>query len=169
MINYTGKLLRITPFTASGTWSKKDDVGFVVVEVVGGGGGVGATAGSANGGNSSFGSHCQGNGGTNGYSSGGNSIAGSGGAASSGDLNISGQDGVPWSGLSTPPGGCTALGCIGAGSRGSNSGGGGGGGYSKKYIHHSSLGSTETVTVGAVGSGNQNGKAGVVLVYEYAK
>ena len=74
-----GQLLRVTTFTSSGTWTKQNDVGMVLVKVTGGGGGGPAVNGATD------------------Y-------------------------------------------------------GGGGGGYSEKIIFESSLGATETVTVGAGGS-----------------
>lgn len=40
------QLLRITPFLTSGTWTKGDDVGAILVKCVGGGGGGGGGAGS---------------------------------------------------------------------------------------------------------------------------
>lgn len=43
-----GKLLRITSFTASGTWVKRSDVGYIIVELLGGGGGGGGSQGIAN-------------------------------------------------------------------------------------------------------------------------
>jgi hypothetical protein len=53
-----GALLRITTFTASGTWTKQADTSFVVVEGVGGGGGSTSSTGS---------SGCGGGGGAGGY------------------------------------------------------------------------------------------------------
>ena len=46
----TGTLLRITGFTASGTWTKSDDVGSIVVKMVGGGGAGGTGTSTAGGG-----------------------------------------------------------------------------------------------------------------------
>jgi hypothetical protein len=51
----------------------------------------------------------------------------------------------------------------GSGGRGSNTaGGGGGGGYNERWIDLSSLGATETVTVGAGGTGKTTNTAGTV-------
>ena len=66
--NTKGQLLRVTPFTASGTWTKKADVGSVIVEVTGGGGKGGNGAASAGGfgdplgvgGSGGGGGHCKG-------------------------------------------------------------------------------------------------------------
>lgn len=50
-VKSSGKLLRITPFTASGTWTQGADVGSIVVEAVGAGGGsyAGGTGGGGGG------------------------------------------------------------------------------------------------------------------------
>ena len=46
----SGRFLRMTPFTANGTWTKGSDVGSIMVEGVGGGGGVAPSIGSGGGG-----------------------------------------------------------------------------------------------------------------------
>lgn len=86
----SGRLLRRTIFTSSGTWTKQSDVGFVIVTAVGGGGGGG---------------------------------------------------------------GCSAAAAVTAAS----AGGGGAGATSNKKIAAASLGSTETVTIGAAGTGGAAG------------
>lgn len=40
-VNVSGRLLRISRFTSSGNWVKQKDVGFIIVELLGGGGGGG--------------------------------------------------------------------------------------------------------------------------------
>jgi hypothetical protein len=167
-------------FTSSGTWTKPAGLQYVVVEVQGGGGGgSGAFTGSAGGagGSSSFGSHCSATGGAGGVRGNDYSL---GGAGSSGDVNTEGQYGYhAYDG--SGPGGAAYFGRSGGrgGSVTSNnssdngSTGGAGGGYSRKIILESSLGATETVTVGTggtAGTGNSDGDAGlagIVVVTEF--
>jgi hypothetical protein len=179
----------IVQFTSSGTWTKDAGLKYVIVEVVGGGGGAegnGLTtpAGSA-GGTTSFGSHCSATGGDGG----GNGNSANAGTGSSGDINADGgmAEGVSQtdsSGIASTGGdshfsGGGALndgaggsdGKYGAGggssddySSGSSSNragqGGHAGGYSRKLILASALGATETVTVGAGGNGGAAGANG---------
>lgn len=168
----SGTLIGYQVFTTSGTYTKAtNSPGFVIVEVVGGGGGS-----TGSGGTSSFGSHCSASGGTTTAS----------GVGSSGDINatpIAGAINTSYYSGGTGSGTTiTALGSpgplLGYG-RGSSRSvtvstgnigtatGAGGGGYSKKKILASSLASSETVTVGAVGSGATGASAGIVIVWEY--
>lgn len=175
-IPVAGRLIRISAYTSSGTWTKQSDMGSIMIQVVGGGGA--AYSGSAtNGGASSFGTHCVAGGGLKPASSGANSPGGLGGTATSGDINLSGGNGSQansngYHGHS----GVSVLGSFGLGGRADNSvvgsGGGGAGAYCSKLIQRASLGSTETVTIGAGGSngvsGDTSGTSGIVIVYEYS-
>lgn len=170
----SGRLLRVSSFTSSGTWTKQSDVGAIMIQVVGGGAAsFHGNAGSA----SSFGSHCTANGGSKPVASTG--VGGAGGTASSGDINLTGGNGLGYSfspsGHVNSSGGISFLGPYGAGGTGSSSfpsPGGGAGGYCAKLIDNSNLASTETVTVGAGGtnasSNTTPGAAGIVIVYEYS-
>lgn len=178
-------------FTSSGTWNKPVGLTYVTVELVapgGGGGGSGSSGGTGtDGGNVSFGSHCSATGGSCGIRKG---KGGLGGIGSGGDLNLKGQTGVDSSPRDSngflAPGGNSFFGKSGGngaapgGASGSSIGsgsGGGAGGYSRKTIHESSLGTTETVTIGSVGTGGvgtgtgggtgENGESGFVIVTEY--
>ena len=83
-----GRLLKMTVFTSSGTFTKQSGTNLVLVECVGGGG-EGYNSGSeANGGTTSFGAICSATGGGHGTASGG----ASGGVGSGGDLNLYGQN-----------------------------------------------------------------------------
>lgn len=168
----SGTLIGYQVFTTSGTYTKAtNSPGFVIVEVIGGGGG---TTGA--GGTSSFGAFCSATGG------GSNTQPGVG---SGGDLNSSGSYGTSnntynsgGTGSTITPVAAGGTGFYGYG-RGSNGSatvtggtsgvaqGRGAGGYSLKKIDASSLSSSETVTVGAVGSGSSNATAGLVIVWEY--
>jgi len=153
-----GALLRLTKFTASGTWTKQNDISFVVAEVQGAGSGAGTVGGT-----SSFGSHCS--------ATGGHANSGAGGVGSGGDINLRGGPG---------PGGVSGMSArFGGGSLTSvaaeaNSGAGfddgtdkgAAGGYALKRINADILGATETVTIGAKGTGSA--ADGIVLVWEYA-
>lgn len=44
--NFSGRLLRISKFTSSGSWIKQKDVGFIIVHLLGAGGGGGGAQGS---------------------------------------------------------------------------------------------------------------------------
>lgn len=173
-----GKLLRVSSFSSSGTWTKQSDVGAILVQVVGGGG-ASYHASATNGGNSSFGSHCLANGGARPAAA--TTAGGSGGTATNGDINLVGGNGE----ISTSTNGYyyggspgySVLGDYGRGGVGSipsnPSGGGGAGAYCSKLIDDGDLAATETVTVGAggtnPGTNTTPGKAGLVIVYEYSK
>lgn len=183
MFSMTGKPLRIVTFASSGTWAKKDDVGSVLVKVVGGGGaggnggGLGGSGGGYSekliqgnllsnniavtvggaGGTSSFGTHCQ--------ATGGGSAGGTPGIGINGDINLRGERGRvgATSGIENrvggDGGGSPFLGGGGQGSTGTGENGvantGGGGGAGGWVDFNSRPG-------GAGGSG-------VVIVYEFAK
>jgi hypothetical protein len=155
-----GNFIGVKYFTTVGTATYTSTTGtnYIIVEVVGGGGGV-----SNSGGTSSFGSFCSATGGQ-----GGN--PGSGGLGSGGDLNAGGGSGGSSFGNSIGNGGTSAFGYGGGsigygagGSNGYNGGGGGGGGGSRKKIASGFSGTTVTI-----GAGGDNGTAGIVIVYEYA-
>lgn len=172
-----GRLIRVSSFTSSGTWTRGTDVGSVMVQVVGGGG-ASFYSGSTDGGNSSFGGHCLANGGARPASGAYLSAGGAGGTASNGDINLTGGEGdtAPFSGFGYAGyGGMSVLGYFGMGGTGSSaapSGGGGAGGYCAKVIARANLNATEAVTVGTGGTNGAGattpGKAGIVLVYEYS-
>lgn len=83
------KVIRRVVFTASGTYTPNANMTYCEVELVGGGsGGKGSTAGG-NGGQSLFGALLTANGATGG----GASTGGIGGTATSGDINVQGQNG----------------------------------------------------------------------------
>ena len=178
----TGSLIGYQVFTSSGTYTKAtNNPSFVIVEVVGGGGGQ-----TGAGGTSSFGAFCSATGGATANT--GSTSGSAGGSGSGGDLNLSGGRGIV-----CPVGGggsiATGVGFASGGSsfiqgRGTGSGagtsvngstsvtnvaGGGGGGYSREKILASSLAASETVTVGASGNGAGTvaATAGVVIVWEY--
>lgn len=165
----SGRLLRISYWTASSTWTKQPDVGSVLVKVIGGGGGGVNTARTA-GTSSSFGSHCTGGGG--GISG---ASPGAGGSASGGDINLTGESGFQGvGGQSIRAEGYLGKYGFGGCSNATGNDGGGAGGYSEKFIQASALGATETVTVGSAGSGGVGGAvyaggAGIVIIYEYSK
>lgn len=172
-----GRLLRVSSFTASGTWTRLTDVGSVMIQVVGGGA-ASFEASSTAGGNSSFGGHCTANGGARPASGAYLSAGGAGGTATGGDINLTGGNGdsAPFSGFGYAGyGGMSVMGYFGMGGAGSSaapSGGGGAGGYCAKLIARANLNATETVTVGAGGTNPAGattpGKAGIVIVYEYS-
>jgi hypothetical protein len=135
------------------------------------------------GGTSSFGAFVSATGGSGGLAQTASPTQATGGTGSSGDLNVTGSRGsalVPTQSNYRLVGGVSFLGPIGGGSAGTSGtgggklqyscNGGGGGGYARLRILASSLGTTETVTVGAGGtapSGGVAGTAGIVIVYEY--
>lgn len=172
-------------FTASGTWTKPAGLKYVRVKLVGGGGPgqsmTKASTSTTNGGSTSFGSHLSATGGN---------VDGTSGIGSSGNINYKGQRGVRNSGggSASSVGGIGGASFLGAGtnyggggmggdsnSSGNTGGGGGGaGGGSEKTIVAATLGSTETVTVGAGGVASPSdtnpgeaGGPGVVIVEEY--
>jgi len=183
-----GTLNNIQYFTTAGTSTYTPTTGtnFVIVEVVGGGGGAGylGSAGGA-GGTTSFGALVSATGGVAGSGSG----DGTGGAGSSGDFNMNGGAGSS-SGTTPYPAiggssfyspvnfgvvsatGSTGL-SYGGGARGGSNGtttyrSGGGGGYARKRITSSFSGVTITIGAGGTaGSGTQAGASGIVIVYEY--
>lgn len=164
-----GRLLRISSFSSSGTWTKQSDVGSVLIHVIAGGG-ASSHASANNGGSSSFGAHCSASGG---LKPSGNS-GGLGGAGSGGDINLSGSSGENFStNNGRYSGGGSFYGSVGQGGQGIGVAGGGGGGYCAKLIAHGNLGATETVTVGLGGShpsgGVSVGGNGIVIIYEYSK
>ena len=172
-------------FTTPGTWTKPAGLKAIKVTVVGGGGG-GNTPGSGSGGTSSFGSpaflSATGGGGVSNPTP-----RGAGGSGSGGQLNWSGQDGIP---VSTACGTRNWGGGSGFGfgwftgkdgfSQGKSYGGGGaeynnfaagGGGCAMEYIDAPALPGPQPYTVGAGGTSNPVnpglGAAGVIIVEEF--
>jgi hypothetical protein len=122
-----------------------------------GAGGAGGNPGST-GGSSSFGSHATATGGTGGASV---TIGGSGGSGSSGDVNITGSDGVSVSGSVTRPLGDGGSSFLGGGILGRDSGSSGSNpGYNGKLYGAGGGGSGRNQTGGT-------GAAGIVIVTEY--
>lgn len=164
-----GRILNVQGFSSSGTYTKTAGTNSVLVFCAGpsGGGGSGDGGGStpsAGSGASSFGSHCSagaGGAGTNGSTT--NGAPGTRGTASGGIVNVTGGG---------PSGGAGAIRYRGSdtGTQGSD---GGPGALSIAYIT-SSIGATETVTIGTGGSGGSgtyagnDGANGWVLVIELA-
>ncbi len=106
-------------------------------------------------GNSARGGFFTGGGGGGNSQPGGNSIYGGGGGSSSagsaGTSQFGGNGGGPGSAGTQPGGGGSGV---------SSAGGGGGGSYKFTFVPLSSLGATETVTIGSGGSGGTSGNAG---------
>lgn len=185
------KLLRITPFLTSGTWTKGTDVGSVNVIMVGGGGGSNAsTVGSGGGGGGGYSEKfvatpgateavtvgpagaIGGAGGASSFgawatatggSAGGTTIGGNGGIGSGGDINLRG-DGGDWGAATS---GLFLFGKggsshLGGGARG-NVGGGSGSGAAQAADANSGGGGSGGTSGGATGG------SGVVYVYEYSK
>jgi hypothetical protein len=197
-----GALKNVQVFTSSGTYTRGSGVTTaVVIAVGGGGGGKGANGGSAggnggNGGTTSFGAHVTAAGGTGSTGSQGGA-GGTGGTSAT--LAIPGQGGgtglgaasAYFGGIGGGQGGgrSSALGTAGtAGSRGGGGSGGsgdtpcgpqfggGGGGQGETGIKYTTtVGATETVTIGAGGTAGTGpsspggaGGAGYIIVYEYS-
>lgn len=173
MFTMTGKLLRITTFTANGTWTKKDDVGSILIKAVGAGGTSNATGGSS----SIAGVVANGGGVPSTINS--EKVYANGGSASGGDINI---PGLPYlwryrPSASSPVAfyrGISALAGIGNGSVSDiGSGntithGGGGGGYAEKFISNPSA--SYPVVVGQhSGDTSRESSSGIVIIYEFAK
>jgi hypothetical protein len=173
--NLAGSLIGYQIFTANGTYTKAtNNPGFVIVYVVGGGGGESATGGT--GGTTSFGAFCSA---TGGYGGSSNSSR-PGGTGTGGDINSVGGGGLVVTGVAGTTNyiqgglGAFALG-YGNGPKANTSGGktyvtlfvGGGGGGAIKKILGSALASTETVTIGAVGTNGSTSTAGICIVWEY--
>lgn len=152
-----GLTVTIRNYTAGATWSKPSRLAYVEVMVIGGGGGsqVSGVASGA-GGTSSFGSHLSATGGTGGNA--GTLVPGSPGSGSGGDENFTGSG-------TQPP---VIFNRAGIGAPETYTGGAGG--FSRKIIQAVTLGSSETVTVGAAGTAGGSGSAGTkgnVEVREY--
>lgn len=185
-LSVSGTLKNIQYFTSgSATYTPTSGTTFVVVEVVGGGGGSSwDNAGTANtGGTSSFGALVSATGGA-GANSSGTSGTFNGGSGSGGDINASGYWGFKGQNLANQTGtmvGGTSFfgGAYGSGgyanrvaAGGNTMGVGAGGGYARKKITSGFSGVTVTVGAGGTGAngGTQGitGRAGIVIVYEYA-
>lgn len=195
-----GRLLNVQVFTSSGTYTRTSGATQVVVIAVGGGGGGGGLGGAGgNGGTTSFGAHVSAAGGSGAAGGNATTAGGAGGTGGSGALiAIPGQGGGAGSvysggGLGGGQGGARTLTVGNNGADGSRGGGGsggsfldncagyaqgnGGGGQGETAIDYiTSVGATETVTIGAGGSGGASGGirsggaggAGYVIVYEYS-
>lgn len=192
-LSAAGALNNVQYFTATATYTPTSGTSFVIVEVVGGGGGGSdvniSNAGS--GGTTSFGALVSATGGT-----GGTTLTPSGGAGSSGDINLTGGTGGKVAVGSKISGACaggfapvygsshghvtsstagtiaiTALNYGGGGGRSGTNGNfaaGGGGGYARKKILTGFSGVTVTIgAAGTAGSGGQVGAAGLCVVWEY--
>lgn len=199
----TGRLVNVQVFTSSGTYTRTAGVtAAVVVAVGGGGGGAGSGINSSGpagtggtGGTTSFGSHVNAVGGTGGSGSFQGGAGGTGGTGAT--IAIKGQSGGSGSiqeaagvggGQGGGTGGRQAAGSAGVrgGGGGGGSGGdsctgsyvGGGGGQGETCIKYTTtVGATETVTIGGGGSGTNSGGgrpaggaggAGYIIVYEYS-
>lgn len=172
MFSNSGKLLRITTFTTSGTWTKKDDVGSILIKAVGAGG-----TPTGAGGSSSIAGAVAGGGGSP-YSINTESYAADGGGASGGDINIPGLPYI-WKNRAsntTPHAfyrGQSSLPGIGNGSIPHMTStalvhGGGGGGFCEKFI--SNPANSYPVTVGQhSGDTTRGSSSGIVIIYEFAK
>lgn len=185
-----GALLRITPFIASGTWTKGSDVNFVVVQGVGGGGGstTQLNGGGGGGGGGYFEKIVTTPGATEAVAIGIGGTAGSAGGSTSFGTWATATGGAPGasSGTSTAgggggnaTGGTLNLPGNGGGSGGATSanfifgqGGGsfwGGGAQGQWNGGTGTAGATNTGGGGSGGtSGGSSGGSGLVLVYEYS-
>jgi hypothetical protein len=194
----TGALKNVQVFTSSGTYTRTAGVTTAVVIAVGGGGGGkgsgdNATAGGngGNGGTTSFGSHVSAAGGSGSTGTAG----GAGGTGGTGAIIAipgqgggsffaqgGGQGGGRSSIATTNPGNAGSRGGGGSGAYNvgcTNTYAGGGGGQGETCIDYiTTVGATETVTIGAggtagaaVGGGGRAGGAGgagYIIVYEYS-
>lgn len=174
------RLMGIRAFTGSSTYSKRAGVDFVLVELVGGGGGAGNSSIKplTSGESSSFGSFCTATGGERFDGKGLITDGGYGGSGSGGDINLAGDRGKSIS-QNVGHGGQSFLSPFGDGAMGEivESRGGGSGGYCSKIIQRNSLPDSTVVTVGGGGTfahttpdgyyWSGNGQNGLVLVYEY--
>lgn len=193
----TGTLKNVQVFTSSGTYTRTSGVTTAVVIAVGGGGGgsqQNGTVGGA-GGTTSFGSHVSAAGGGGGSGT----IAGAGGTGGTGatiaikgapgglgEYNGNGCTNTSSGGSGGGQGGGAPVGITGgttAGNAGVRGGGGsgpgrlgfsGGGGQGETCIKYTTtVGATETVTIGAGGTSGGSpaggaGGAGYIIVYEYS-
>lgn len=186
--------VNIQEFTSSGTYTPTSGMKYCIVQIVGGGGASGGTSVAGNaGGTTSLGSIFTAPGGAGGAAlAPGNTAGALGGTATGGDVNIPGgtgndcgiinSTGVNGAGGSTLYGyGVSKLGGgsigvgFGAGGTGtsntsSTSGSGGGGSSSIKAISAVTIGSSQTVTIGAggtAGSGGFAGRPGIVIITEF--
>ena len=180
----TGTLKNVQVFTSSGTYTRTSGVTTaVVIAVGGGGGGGGSTINGGTGGTTSFGSHVAAVGGSGGTAatSGSPGDGGTGGTGATiaikgapggysygnGCIDVGGIGGGQGGGKSTTAG---VRGAGGGGTSGVNRGPGGGQGETGiKYT--TTVGATETVTIGAggtAGAGAAAGGAGYIIVYEYS-
>lgn len=146
------------------------DLGSTETVTIGAGGSVGG-----NGGSTTFGSHCTGNGGAAGSPGQGGNIGGpggSGGGASSGDLNVSGGDGCGGN-PNYRNGEGAPIGTFSAGLGGASFWGGGGKGGNGGFGNAGSNAGGNANAYGAGGGGGTGagsggtGKAGVVFILEF--
>ena len=173
----TGTLINVQVFTSSGTYTRTAGVARAVVVAVGGGGGSGGSSGSVGGtgGTTSFGSHVSAAGGLGGSGPAVGGAPGVGGTGGTGALiAVRGAPGITANGGGAGGGMGGGLGSAGVrGGGGSDALGGGGGGQGETATDYiTSVGATETVTIGAGGVGGlpagAAGGAGYVIVYEYS-
>lgn len=192
-VSSTGALKNVQVFTSSGTYTRTAGVTTAVVVAVGGGGGgcavnvINGSAGTtgSTGGTTSFGSHVSATGGLGGSGnfggaggSGGTgatiSIRGAPGSYDFRDGSGGGQGGGVGASVAGVRGGGGSAALLSNCAYSAQYGGGGQGETSIKYI--TSVGATETVTIGGGGAGgsgaNQTtggaGGAGYIIVYEYS-
>ena len=172
-----GLLLNVQVFTSSGTYTRTANVTRVIVTAVGGGGGSGGSSGGVGGtgGTTSFGSHVSAAGGLGGSGPAAGGAGGAGGTGGTGALiAVRGAPGITSGGGGAGGGMGGGLGSVGVrGGGGSDAVGGGGGGQGETATDYiTSVGATETVTIGAggtgAGAGGVAGGAGYVIVYEYS-
>lgn len=180
----TGRLLKITSFTTSGTWTKSGSTTQVLAVVVGGGGGGGSSAGGGGGGGyseafvtspGSTESVTVGSGGAGGVAVGGDGGAGGASSFGSWDTGNGGAGGV----VTSSAGGAGGTGSGGDVNISGQHGGATSGGSSGKAFGAGGLGvATGTGRDGALygGGGSASvstntggvGAAGIVVVYEYS-